>query len=116
MERKSDHMILELDFSSGLVNKRPGFTESGRHMVSTFLSKSQPVVKTSPAQADSDLECEPQTTLGFFLSTTFSLEVTLAFKRSKPETFSFPLQLIRKHNSDLDEGSGFFETLKGLSE
>ena len=100
MERTSEHMIFELDFSSGLVNKRPGFTESGRHMVSTFLSKSQPVVKTSPS-SDKELECEAQTTSSFFLSITFTLEVTLYFKKSQQETFKFPLLILKKRDQSV---------------
>jgi len=41
IEIKEDkYIICELDFSSGFLNKRPLITESGRQMVSTFLSKS----------------------------------------------------------------------------
>ena len=49
MDRSSSDLILELDFSASFTKKR-SVLGSGRYMVSTFMSKSQQVVKTSPSQ------------------------------------------------------------------
>jgi hypothetical protein len=51
MDRSSSDLILELDFSASFTKKRSEVLGSGRYMVSTFMSKSQQVVKTSPSQA-----------------------------------------------------------------
>jgi hypothetical protein len=40
MECSDGSLIVEIDFSSGFIKYKPGLTESGKQMVSTFLSKS----------------------------------------------------------------------------